>query len=71
MAMFDLPWLVPHLNDTAIPPALERDSTATYYNNVPTVMPPASWPEPPKVGRPPRGDRAKVKAARRQRRTSN
>lgn len=55
---------------TATPPALERDSTATYYNNVPAgTIAAAPAPEPLKVGRPQR-DREKNKAARRARRAS-
>ena len=79
MALISVPWHVPpfHSGDswswpssTATPPALERDSTATYYNNVagpPVEMPPV--PEPPRIGRPPR-DRQKNKAARRARRVA-
>jgi hypothetical protein len=79
--MFELPWSVPLIPvhaerfdflSTAVHQQADPNSTASYLNNVagPTVaMPPA--PEPPRIGRPQRGDRAKVKAGRKQRRTTH
>lgn len=81
--MFALPWDVPPIEglralagwpagSTAVPPQIDPESTATYDNdfNGPSLEAPPA-PTPPTVGRPHRGDRAKVKAARRQRRTSH
>ncbi len=82
MGMFDVPWSVPVLAGHTYrigfgpaaavkPPTLEDDPAVATFRNVVTVREPQPEPEPARVGRPDRGNRSKVKAARRQRRTSH
>lgn len=76
----ELPWSIPviaghryqlSLSPTATPVVRDPSDTSTADGmNIGPPITSAPTPEPPRVGRPHRGDRTKVKAARRARRAA-